>query len=45
MFYISKEELQKLLNYLVKKPYIEVIELINMLSTLKVSEDKDELQS
>ena len=43
MFKIKIEELQVLLNYLQKKPYIETASLIAMLSKLeKIEENKKE---
>jgi len=42
MFKIKIEELQVLLNYLQKKPFIETASLIAMLSKLEKIEDKKE---
>jgi hypothetical protein len=40
MYKISQTQLQALANYLISKPYIEVQELIKMISTLeKIKED------
>jgi hypothetical protein len=40
MYKISKTQLQALSNYLVSKPYVEVQELIKMISPLeKIKED------
>jgi len=43
MFKISIEELQTLLNYLQRKPYIEVIALIPMIQKLQRLEKEKEI--
>ena len=38
---ITQEQAQKILNYLINKPFREVVELINILQTLKETINKD----
>jgi len=42
MFKISIQELQTLLNYLQKKPYVETVALIAMIQKLQPLEKKEE---
>lgn len=41
-YQISKELLQKLLDYLVLKPYVETYKLVEAIQNLKSVENKDE---
>jgi len=40
-FILPEEAGQAILNYLTKQPYVEVFQLVGMMSTLKVIEDKE----
>lgn len=40
MYKISQEQLQQIVNYLVNKPYIEVVDLIEIIRSLQIIEEK-----
>lgn len=40
MYKISQEQLQQIVNYLVNKPYIEVVDLIEIIRSLQLIEEK-----
>lgn len=42
MFTITEEQRNNLLNYLKKKPWDEVVQLISMVASLKPVEEKDD---
>lgn len=40
MYQISQNQLQQIVNYLVNKPYIEVVDLIEIIRSLQLIEEK-----
>lgn len=40
MYKISQNQLQQIVNYLVNKPYIEVVDLIEIIRSLQLIEEK-----